>query len=154
MASFRLSSPEFDDGDPLPDRTGYTAENVNPPLTIEGVPEGTRSLALIMDDPDAMEPAGKIWDHWLVWDIPPDQGSIPEAWSADSAAEGINDYGEEGYGGPNPPDREHTYRFRLYAVDTTLDLPSGADRDTVEEALDGHVLDDTLLEGTYAPDTT
>lgn len=154
MASFRLSSPEFDDGDPLPERTGYTRQNVNPPLTVEGVPDGARSLALIMDDPDAMEPAGKIWDHWLVWDIPADQGNIPENWSVDPAVEGINDYGEEGYGGPNPPDREHTYRFQLYALDARLDLPAGADRETLEEALEGHVLDDTLLEGTYAPDAT
>lgn len=153
MASFRLTSPQFNDGEELPPRCGYTAENVNPSLTIRDVPDDARSLALIMDDPDAMEPAGKIWDHWLIWNLDPDLGTLPQDESPSSATEGTNDYGEIGYGGPNPPDGEHTYRFRLYALDARLDLPAGSDGEALEEALDGHVLDETLLEGTYAPDT-
>lgn len=152
MATFRLTSPLFNDGEPIPPRCGYTAENVNPSLTVGGVPDDARSLALIMDDPDAMEPAGKIWDHWLIWNLDPDLETIPEDWSPSSPTEGTNDYGEVGYGGPNPPDREHTYRFRLYALDDTLELPVGSDREALEKALEGHVLDETLLEGTYAPD--
>jgi Raf kinase inhibitor-like YbhB/YbcL family protein len=148
-----LTSSAFDDGEPIPNRYGYTADDVNPPLDFEGVPDQAQSLALVVDDPDAMEPAGKIWDHWLVWNVPADTTQIPEAWDpADvDGTEGRNDYGEHGYGGPNPPDREHTYRFMLYALDTTLDLSPSADKDELQDAMTGHVVADARLEGTYAP---
>jgi hypothetical protein len=113
------------------------------------VPAGTESLALIMDDPDAVDPAGKVWDHWVIWNIDPDQEQLPEDWSA--PAEGQNDYGERGYGGPNPPDREHTYRFECYALDATLDLSTRTDADALRDAMAGHVLGSATLEGTYAP---
>ncbi|MFD1587207.1 YbhB/YbcL family Raf kinase inhibitor-like protein [Halorientalis brevis] len=153
MADLHLTSPAFGDGERIPDQYGYTAANVNPPLTIENVPEDAESLALIVDDPDAMEPAGKIWDHWLVWNVDPDTEALPEGWSPEEtdAVEGQNDYGEHGYGGPNPPDREHTYRFMLYALDTRLDLSAAADKDALQDAMTGHVIADTRLEGTYAP---
>ena len=99
MTDLTLSSPAFDDGEPIPRRYGYTEADVNPPLSITGVPEGAASLLLLVDDPDAVEPAGHIWDHWLVWDVDPDRESIPEEWSPDAAVEGQNDYGEQGYGG-------------------------------------------------------
>ena len=146
-----LSSPAFADGDRIPDRYGYTAANVNPPLDITAVPEAAVSLALIVDDPDAVEPAGTVWDHWLVWQIAPDRERIPEDWDVGSAVEGINDYGETGYGGPNPPDREHTYRFRLFALDSALELEAGADKAALEAAMDGHVLAEARLTGTYSP---
>ena len=153
MSELHLSSHAFADGERIPEQYGYTAENVNPPLAIEGVPGDAESLVLIVDDPDAKEPAGKIWDHWLVWNVDPDTGEVPEGWSPDEAGavEGQNDYGEHGYGGPNPPDREHTYRFMLYALDTTLDLSPAADKDALHDAMTGHVVADTTLEGTYAP---
>jgi len=153
VSELRLRSPAFEDGGRIPERFGYTEANVNPPLTISGVPEDAESLALIADDPDAMEPAGKVWDHWLVWNVPADVGELPENWSPGEvgATEGQNDYGEHGYGGPNPPDREHTYEFRLYALDTTLDLSAAADKEALRDAMTGHVLADALLEGTYAP---
>ncbi|WP_254839082.1 YbhB/YbcL family Raf kinase inhibitor-like protein [Natronomonas marina] len=151
MTELTISSPAFDDGGPIPDRYGYTAENVNPPLSIAGVPDGTVSLLLLVDDPDAVEPAGHIWDHWLVWDVPPDTEEIPEDWDAEGAVEGQNDYGEQGYGGPNPPDGEHTYRFRLYALDAELGLPPSATRDDVADAVTGHIVEKATLEGTYAP---
>ncbi|MFB6082724.1 MAG: YbhB/YbcL family Raf kinase inhibitor-like protein [Halorientalis sp.] len=151
MSDLRLESPAFDDGDRIPEQYGYTESNVNPPLRVEGVPDGAASLALIVDDPDAMEPAGKIWDHWLVWNVDPDIGEIPEGWAADDATEGQNDFGEHGYGGPNPPDREHTYRFRLYALDGTLDLSPSADKEDLEDAMTGQVLASTRLEGTFTP---
>jgi Raf kinase inhibitor-like YbhB/YbcL family protein len=151
MASLELSSPAFTDGGPIPREYGYTNENVNPPLEIDGVPDGTESLALVMDDPDAVEPAGKVWDHWLVWNIDPSTRTIPEDWNAAGAVEGQNDYGERGYGGPNPPDREHTYQFRLYALDERLDLEAGATKDDLEALLTDLVLADAELEGTYAP---
>lgn len=151
MSDLTLSSPAFDDGDPIPCRYGYTEANVNPPLEIDGVPDDADSLALVLDDPDALEPAGRIWDHWLVWNIDPDTRRIPEDWTPTTAVEGTNDYEERGYGGPNPPDREHTYCFHLYALDDTLDPGPGATKDELEAAMDGHVLDDALLKGTYAP---
>lgn len=147
-----IDSPEFGEDERIPDRYGYTNEDVNPPLTISGVPDEAESLVLIMDDPDAMEPAGQIWDHWVAWDIDPERERIPEDGSP--GVEGQNSYGDQGYGGPNPPDSEHTYHFRLYALDTTLDLPAGATRDDVEDAMDGHVLMDAELTGTFAPEQT
>lgn len=153
MTDFTLTSPAFADGDPIPERYGYGAANVNPPLEIEGVPSEAESLVLIVDDPDAMEPAGKVWEHWIVWNLPPDVETIPEGYEpTDSGAvEGENDFGERGYGGPDPPDRKHTYRFGLYALDATLDLAADATKDEVTHAMGGHVVDHAELEGTYAP---
>ncbi|MFC4541556.1 YbhB/YbcL family Raf kinase inhibitor-like protein [Halosolutus amylolyticus] len=151
MSSLSLTSPAFDDGDRIPEKYGYQHDDVNPPLLIDGVPDDAESLALVIDDPDAVEPAGKVWDHWVVWNVPPERTEIPEDWSPDDADEGTNDYGEPGYGGPNPPDREHTYVFTLYALDTTLDLGADTDADALESAIEGHVIDEATLEGTYAP---
>ncbi|WP_306059454.1 YbhB/YbcL family Raf kinase inhibitor-like protein [Natronococcus wangiae] len=152
MTDLTLTSPEFDDGERIPDQYGHDAANVNPPLEIDGVPDEAVSLALIVDDPDAVEPAGTVWDHWIVWNILPETTTIPEDWDPDDAMEGTNDFGEPGYGGPSPPDREHKYRFTLYALDTTLDLESDTDAADLESAIDGHVIARTLLEGTYPAD--
>ncbi|WP_265112512.1 YbhB/YbcL family Raf kinase inhibitor-like protein [Halosolutus halophilus] len=149
MGDLALTSPAFDDGDRIPDRYGYEAENVNPPLSIENVPDDAESLALIVDDPDAVDAAGQVWTHWLVWNVPPDTTTIPEDWEAEDAAEGTNDFGEVGYGGPNPPDAEHRYRFKLFALETTLDLSSETDADDLAEAMDGHVVAATQLDGAY-----
>jgi Raf kinase inhibitor-like YbhB/YbcL family protein len=150
-----LSSPAFRDGNPIPEEYGYTERNVNPPLEVSGTPADAESLVLVVDDPDAVEPAGKIWIHWLVWNLNPTRKRIPEDWSTDTSAavEGENDYGEVGYGGPNPPDREHTYRFRLFALDDELDAPAGATLDDLERAMEGHVVESTTCEGTYAPNS-
>ncbi|ELY33581.1 phosphatidylethanolamine-binding protein [Natrialba magadii ATCC 43099] len=105
-----------------------------------------------MDDLDAVEPAGKIWDHWIVWNIPPEQQPIPEGWDPETAGAraGTNDFGERGYGGPSPSDREHTYRFRLFALETELgtDLDTEATAADLESAMDGHVLATATIEGT------
>ncbi|PSP61966.1 YbhB/YbcL family Raf kinase inhibitor-like protein [Halobacteriales archaeon QH_8_64_26] len=148
-----LSSPAFADGDPIPERCGYRNENVNPPLAIDGTPPETESFVLIVDDPDAMESSGKVWEHWVVWNVPVSTGTIPEDWDSSSteAREGSNDYGEIGYGGPDPPDQEHTYRFGLYALDTTLAVDSGARKNEVNRGMHGHVLAHAQLEGTYVP---
>lgn len=151
MNSMGLTSPAFSDSEPIPRRYGYTEANINPPLEIGGVPDDTVSLALVVDDPDAVEPAGKVWDHWVVWNIDPDTETIPEGWDAARSIEGQNDYGESGYGGPNPPDREHTYRFQLYALDEQLDLDTGSTKDDLQSAIEGHVIEEAQLEGTYAP---
>lgn len=149
--SLTLTSPAFDDGGPIPDEYGYDQRNLNPPLRIADVPADASSLTLIMDDPDAVEPAGKVWLHWLVWNIPPTTTAIPEGWEPDQATQGTNDFDETGYGGPAPPDSVHTYRFKLYAIDTTLDLSRSAGKRAVGEAMTGHILAQTQLEGTYAP---
>jgi Raf kinase inhibitor-like YbhB/YbcL family protein len=149
MTDLELTSPAFEDGARIPNEYGYQKRNVNPPLRIENVPDETSTLALVMDDPDAVEPAGKVWDHWIVWNIPPSRREIPQDWTPSEASEGRNDYGETGYDGPNPPDREHRYRFKLFALDTSLDLPSDTDAERLEDAVDGYVLAETQLDGTY-----
>ncbi|RDZ54393.1 YbhB/YbcL family Raf kinase inhibitor-like protein [Haloferax sp. Atlit-6N] len=146
-----LRSPAFDDGSPIPRTHGYATENESPPLRIGGVPPGTASLALVMDDPDAVKPAGKVWDHWLVWNIDPGTDAIEAGETPPDAVEGTNSYGETGYGGPNPPDGEHTYRFLLYALDTSLDLVAGATKADLKRAIAGHVTAETQLTGKYAP---
>ncbi|WP_394740387.1 YbhB/YbcL family Raf kinase inhibitor-like protein [Natronococcus roseus] len=149
MATLTLTSPAFDDGERIPERYGYDEANINPPLEIEGVPDEAESLALIVDDPDAVEPAGAIRDHWIVWNVPLEIETIPEDWDADDAAEGTNDFGDVGYGGPSPLDREHTYRFAVFALDTTLELGPETDADGLRSAMSGHVLAQGQLEGRY-----
>lgn len=151
MTGFAVRSPAFGDGEPIPRRYGYTAENVNPPLEFDGIPDAAETLALVMDDPDALEPAGTIWDHWVLWNLDPERTEIPEGWAVDAGETGVNDFGESGYGGPNPPDGEHTYRFQVYALDTELSLPGTTTADDLRDAVDGHVLARATLEGTYAP---
>lgn len=146
-----LASPAFEDGGDIPRKYGLDGENVNPPLSVSGVPDGAGSLVLVMDDPDAVEPAGKVWLHWLVWNIPPSRTEMPEGWDPDEAIEGVNDFDERGYGGPAPPDEAHTYRFKLYAVGSTLDVPDSAEKREVGNAMRGDVLAATQLTGTFAP---
>ena len=158
MTEFELRSPAFDDGGEIPREYGYHERNVSPPLVMDGVPDEAVSLALVVEDPDAVAPAGKVWDHWVVWDVPPpeteDSFVIPEDWRPDvvGAREGRNDFGERAYGGPAPPDREHTYVFRAYALDRALGLASGATKDELEDAAGGHVVDTATLRGRYAPE--
>jgi len=147
----KLTSPVFEDGESIPRRHGYAEDNTNPPLGIDEVPAAATSLVVIVDDPDAREPAGKVWDHWLVWNVNPEVGEIPEGWEPTDAVEGQNDFGEVGWGGPKPPDRVHTYRFLCYALDTTLSLDPSARKDDVYDAAEGHLVAKAQLEGTYAP---
>lgn len=147
----KITSPAFEDGDHMPEKYGYTTENVNPPLNIEKVPEEAESMVLVMDDPDAMEPAGKIWEHWTVWNISPTISEIPEGWNPENAVEGTTDFRDTGYGGPNPPDGTHNYRFQLYAIDTVLDLNEEDGKEEVMDAIEGHVVEEALLEGRFDP---
>lgn len=146
-----LESPAFDDGTQLPDSTGYVNENDNPPLEIDGVPDDAESLVLVCDDPDAAPVAGHTWDHWLVWDVDPDVGSIPEGWDAADATEGYNDYVEQGYGGPSPPEGSHDYRFKLLALDSELEMPEETRKQRLGSAIamEAEVLATTQLVGTY-----
>lgn len=146
-----LTSPAFEDGGPIPRQYGYKEDNVNPPLVISSIPADARSLVIIVDDPDAVAPAGKVWVHWAMWNIPPTTTEIGEGEVPEGAVEGTTDFGSAGYGGPAPPDREHTYVFRLYALDTGLNLPEGSTKAQVENAMKGHVLAQAQLRGRYAP---
>ncbi len=151
MSQFELQSSEFSDGDEIPRKYGYKNDNVNPPLTIKGVPPEAKSLTLIMDDPDAQAAVGKVWVHWVISNIEPTMTEIPESFTLSNIVEGKNDFGELGYGGPAPPDKRHTYIFKLYALDSKLELQKGATKAEVESAMKGHVIEQTTLKGTYAP---
>ena len=146
MVNLKLTSSAFSDGGEIPRECGYKNGNKAPPLTISGIPEGTKSLTLIMDDPDAMEPAGKVWVHWVVWNIDPTTTELENL-----TEEGMTDFGEVGYGGPAPPDKRHTYVFKLYALDSKLDLPEGSTKSELENAMEGHIIEQAQLTGTYAP---
>lgn len=146
-----LTSPAFEHGGEIPQKYGYNEQNINPPLSIATAPAATESFVLIMDDPDAREPAGHVWLHWLVWNIPADTTEIPADWTPTTAIQGTNDFDEQGYGGPAPPDEPHTYRFKLYALDSTLDLDPSATKETVGSTMQATRLAQTQLEGTYRP---
>ena len=151
MGNFKLTSSAFEDGGEIPRECGYKNGNEKPPLTINGIPEGTKSLALIMDDPDAMEPAGKVWVHWVLWNITPKMVDRTSDEFGFPTCLGMTDFGEVGYGGPAPPDKRHTYVFKLYALDSELDLPDKSTKADVEKAMEGHIIEQATLEGTYAP---
>jgi len=151
MESFVLLSEAFENGGIIPKKYGYKHDNHSPPLKICGIPENTSSLALIMDDPDAMGAVGKVWVHWILWNIPPNTQEIPENSIPNNSVEGKTDFNEIGYGGPAPPDKEHCYVFKLYALDIDLIQEQGSTKFDVEESMKNHVLAEAKLEGKYAP---
>jgi Raf kinase inhibitor-like YbhB/YbcL family protein len=132
-------------GQPLPESCGRQHGNQPPPLSIEGVPARAKSLALVLDDPDA--PSG-LFTHWLVWNVSPGVASISGAPAG--AVEGKNSFGGLGYDGPEPPSGTHRYFFHLYALDTMLDLPAGSDRPALFQAMKGHLVAKGQTMGTYA----
>ncbi len=142
--SFALKTTAFSNGGEIPRKFTCSGENVSPPLAWSDTPGQARSLALIVDDPDA--PAG-TWTHWILWNIPAGVTSLPEALPPsqeslpNGARQGRNDFGRIGYGGPcPPPGRPHRYFFRLYALGSALELKSGAARSELESAMNPHVL--------------
>lgn len=147
-----LTSSAFADGSAIPKRHTCEGEDVSPPLAWAGLPSGTRSLALIVDDPDAPDPKApkRTWVHWVAYDIPPTASSLPEGGALPAGArQGLNDWGRTGYGGPCPSVGRHRYIHKLYALDAVLgDLgrPTKAD---VEKAMAGHLLAEARLVGTY-----
>ncbi len=145
-----LESAAFADGETIPKRFGYKHENTSPPLHISNIPQGTVSLALVVDDPDAMAAVGKVWVHWLVYNITPgsqfEEGKIPSG-----SIEGKTDFDEIGYGGPAPPDKEHTYIFKIYALDRKLDAKQGITKPELESMIKDHIIDSGTITGRYAP---
>jgi len=150
VPSFSIASPAFQEGDVIPAPHTCDGADVSPELVIVGIPEGTETLTLIVDDPDA--PVG-TWDHWVEFDIVPtdaDRMAIPEGVEM-LGAPGVNSWNLEGYKGPCPPTGQvHTYNFTLFAVDTTLDLPAGVNSSLIRAAMEGHILATTRLSGMYS----
>jgi Raf kinase inhibitor-like YbhB/YbcL family protein len=147
LTDLELTSGDFSAGGSIPSRFTCDGRNDNPNLRIDGVPERTKSLALILEDPDA--PKG-TFTHWLVWNIAPETKEFTTGTTPNGVVQGVNDFGKAGYGGPCPPSGEHRYRFQLYALDTTLKLPATSKRKAVDAALAGHILGQTTLTGRYS----
>ena len=143
-----LTSTAFKHGGKIPSKYTCEGENISPPLKIEDAPLDIKSLVLIMDDPDAVKPTGKIWVHWVVFNIPPETEEILEGEQPKGIA-GEGTRGELEYRGPCPPDGEHRYFFKLYALDEELSLKEGATKEDVEEAMEGHILEEAELIGKY-----
>lgn len=140
---FQLSSPAFEHGGAIPAKYTCDGEGINPPLQFSAIPDGTVSLALIVEDPDA---PGGTYDHWLVWNIPR-AAEIPEG--RRPGISGTNSDGKTGYHPPCPPDGEHRYYFYVYALDADLHLNPGASRSELEGAIQGHILGNSELMGRY-----
>jgi len=145
MSEFSITSTDFEEDGEIPKQFGYKHGNEEPELIFEGIPGNSKSLALIMDDPDAMGAVGKVWVHWMYWD------DMSADRKTTRGAEGKTDFGEIGYGGPAPPDKRHTYVFKAYALDITLDLKEGFSKQELEDAMKGHIIAEAKLTGTYAP---
>jgi hypothetical protein len=146
----QLTSPAFKEGGSIPSKFTCDGEGINPELSISGIPSNAKTLVLIMDDPDVPESVRKdrMWDHWVVFNIPPTTTKIPES-SPPFGTPGKNTDGGLTYQGPCPPDREHRYFFKLYALDCSLSLPQGATKTEVEQAMKGHILQQSQLMGRY-----
>lgn len=146
----KLTSPAFEHEGKIPSKHTCDGENANPALTISDVPAGAKSLVLIMDDPDVPKHlrADGMWDHWVVFDIPADLSEVQEG-EEPAGTHGIGTSGNLEYNGPCPPDREHRYFFKLYALDTELGLPEKSTKSQVESAMEGHVLETSELMGRY-----
>jgi Raf kinase inhibitor-like YbhB/YbcL family protein len=144
---FKLTSPAFNNGALIPSKYTCDGENCNPHLIIHGAPQRTKSLALLVEDPDA--PSG-LFVHWVMWNISPEMKEIKERTLPFGAEEGINSYKNTGYDGPCPPSGSHRYFFRLFALDTKLQLSENTDKAALEMAMEQHILATAELMGTYS----
>ncbi|AHB48733.1 PEBP family protein [Hyphomicrobium nitrativorans NL23] len=153
--TFTLTSTAFADGGEIPRLYTCEGDDISPPLAWSNAPAGTESLVLIVDDPDAPDPAApqRTWVHWVLYNLPPDSTGLPAAVAADArpsgTEDGLNDWEHTGYGGPCPPIGRHRYFHKLYALDTRLDGLSNPAKADVEAAMAGHVLAEAVLLGTY-----
>lgn len=146
MAEMIITSPTFEQNKPIPERHTCDGLDINPPLQIKAVPDGTKSLAVIMDDPDAPV---SIWAHWLVWNIPSQTREINENSLPAGAVLGLNSWKRNSYEGPCPPSGIHRYFFKFYALDTTLNLSPATIKADLERVMRGHILAQAELMGTY-----
>jgi Raf kinase inhibitor-like YbhB/YbcL family protein len=148
--SMKLTSSAFQDHAPIPSKYTCDGSDTIPPLAISDVPKQAKALALIVDDPDVPPSvrADRNWDHWVVWNIPPTTPAVAEG-KAPEGVQGRNSWGKNAWGGPCPPDREHRYFFKLFALDTTLNLPPTAGKPELLKAMEGHIVAQTELVGKY-----
>lgn len=143
----QIISSAFNRNEKIPNKYTCDGENVNPPLQFLDIPGSAKSLVLIVDDPDA--PA-KVWVHWVVYNINPKTTEVKENGVPEGGIEGMTDFGKPGYGGPCPPSGIHRYFFKLYALDSILDLPQTATKQMVEQKMQDHVIDKAELIGFYS----
>jgi len=157
MSEFFITSPDFEEGGEIPKNFGYKHGNERPQLKFNKSKDlNAKSLAVVMDDPDAMAAVGKVWVHYLryITDISSWMTTPTGKWDYEENefdVMGLNDFGEIDYGGPAPPDKRHTYVFKAYALDVTLDLKEGYSKQELEDAMKGHIIAEAKLTGTYAP---
>lgn len=149
--NIKVESAVFKEGEMIPRKYTCDGADISPPLSWSGIPDGTKSIALISDDPDA--PAG-TWVHWVVYDLPPNAISLPEKVPSErvlsnGAKQGMTDFRRIGYGGPCPPGGTHRYFFKVYALDTILNLDPGATKKQLLKAMEGHILAEGELMGKY-----
>ena len=146
MSGFQITSPVFENNGFIPKKYTCDGADINPLLLIANVPAGTKSLSLIVDDPDA--PAG-TWVHWVIWNIDPQTREIKEHSVPNGANQGLNDFRKHNYGGPCPPSGTHRYFFKLYALDAILTLDFNATKADVEKAMVEHIIAETRIVGLY-----
>jgi Raf kinase inhibitor-like YbhB/YbcL family protein len=150
--NIQMTSTAFAEGQPIPEKYTCDGQDVSPPLTWSNAPAGTKSFTLVVEDPDA--PMG-TWVHWVIYDLPADTAALSEGvarsqYVSGNAKQGLNDFGRLGYGGPcPPPGKPHRYFFKLYALDVMLDLKPGATRKELLKAMEGHILGQGQLMGTF-----
>ena len=146
MAALQVTSPAFQNNGHIPKQYTCDGKDISPPLVIENVPAETKSIALIVDDPDA--PVG-TWVHWVLWNIDPNTKEVAEAAVPQGAVEGMNDFRKHAYGGPSPPSGTHRYFFKVYALDTMLDISPNSTKTDLEKAMKGHILAEGQIIGLY-----
>jgi hypothetical protein len=146
IEGLKISSPAFENGGEIPKKYTCDGANVNPPLKIENVPSNTKSLALVFDDIDA--PRGS-YVHWILWNIDPNVKEIKENSVPEGAVQGLNDFKKRNYGGPCPPRRVHKYVFKIYALDTLLNLSPNLSKKDLEKAMEGHIISRSQLTGLF-----
>ena len=146
MSEFLISTTDFKEGEEIPKKHGYKFENIIPNIFFENLPQNTKSIALIMDYPDAMAAVGKVWVHWLEY-----TENLEQDYPHSDRLQGETDFGEIGYGGPAPPNGRHTYIFKGYTLDSKLNLKEGYSKQYLEDAMKGHIIAEARLTGTFTP---
>ena len=147
----KITSSAFDEGGIIPSKYTCDGDDISPPLKWDSVPDGTKSIALISDDPDA--PMG-TWVHWVLYNLPADKRELPEVFPADEklpdgTRQGVTDFGKTGYGGPCPPSGTHRYYFKIYALDTVIDTSDVLNKKSLLKKMEGHILAQGQLMGKY-----
>ncbi len=142
----KIKSSSFENNNSIPSKYTCDGEDINPPLEFSDIPDRCQGIALIMEDPDA---PGGSWIHWLVWNVSPSSFYVKENSVPEGATQGVNSFGNNNYGGPCPPSGTHHYCFKAYALDQKINLDSGADKQDVQDQMEGHIIEEAELIGIY-----